>query len=658
MRVGLALVLFVTAHGLQVDFSSTEWKEKPIQKVVKLLNEMQAQIEKEGAEDEATMEEMGCWCETNEREKTTALELADQRIRDLTAAIPEYAAKAMEAEVTIKQLEKEVAENSEALSKAIEVRAKEQDEFRTGEKDLIQSIASLKNAIQMMSKVQLSQESLLQVKNIIRNHMQKHGDIMAGALTGSQHRLAMSLIQDNAMVQRQSHRAPSSAIFGILKGMKESMETNMASNAKDEEEAVAQFKAMKAAKSEEIKAGEDLIMVKKVEMAESKEKNAKAKVDLEDTNESKKADTEFLQNLKLKCDNAQHEYDQRVKTRNEELKAVSETIGIITSDDSKDLFAKSMSFIQISASSKYRQKAKDRVANKIRQLATRNRNPRLMAISTSMRLDAFAKVLENIDKTVAALKAEQSEERKQKDDCVTAFQENDKNIAEKSELSDDLGHTIATLATTISELSEAISALKAQVADSQTEMKKASQVREKENHEFQTTVTEQRATQAILKKALDKLKSFYAALVQKQSDDGSDAISFIQYKKNAGGSGVMAMIETIIDESAAVEAESTKAEVDAQAAYESFMKDSTAANDAAAKDITNKSDELAKAEAAKVTAEDDAKATTEELLTLGELGQTLHKKCDFLVKNFELRQTARAEEIEALVSAKAIFQSV
>jgi len=625
---------------------------------VKLLNEMQAQIEKEGAEDEATMEEMGCWCETNEREKTTALELADQRIRDLTAAIPEYAAKAMEAEVTIKQLEKEVAENSEALSKAIEVRAKEQDEFRTGEKDLIQSIASLKNAIQMMSKVQLSQESLLQVKNIIRNHMQKHGDIMAGALTGSQHRLAMSLIQDNAMVQRQSHRAPSSAIFGILKGMKESMETNMASNAKDEEEAVAQFKAMKAAKSEEIKAGEDLIMVKKVEMAESKEKNAKAKVDLEDTNESKKADTEFLQNLKLKCDNAQHEYDQRVKTRNEELKAVSETIGIITSDDSKDLFAKSMSFIQISASSKYRQKAKDRVANKIRQLATRNRNPRLMAISTSMRLDAFAKVLENIDKTVAALKAEQSEERKQKDDCVTAFQENDKNIAEKSELSDDLGHTIATLATTISELSEAISALKAQVADSQTEMKKASQVREKENHEFQTTVTEQRATQAILKKALDKLKSFYAALVQKQSDDGSDAISFIQYKKNAGGSGVMAMIETIIDESAAVEAESTKGEVDAQAAYESFMKDSTAANDAAAKDITNKSDELAKAEAAKVTAEDDAKATTEELLTLGELGQTLHKKCDFLVKNFELRQTARAEEIEALVSAKAIFQSV
>merc|ERR1719191_9376 len=335
MRVSLVSVLAASAFGLEVDFSAKEWKEKPIQRVVRLLNEMQGQIEKEGAEDEAMMEQMGCWCETNEREKTKAIEDADQRITDLTSAIPEYAAKATEAEVTIKQLQKEVAQNSEALNKATEVRAKEQEEFRTQEKDLIQSIASLKNAVQMMSKVQLNQESLIQVKSLIRHHMEKHGDIVQEGLTGSQHRLVMSLIQDNTMVQRQSHRGPSSAIFGILKGMKEAMETNLASNAKDEEEAVAKFKELKAAKTEEIKAGEDLVMVKKVEMADSKEKNAKAKVDLEDTNESKKADTEFLQNLKLKCDNAEHEYDQRVKTRNEELKAVSETIGILTGDDAK-----------------------------------------------------------------------------------------------------------------------------------------------------------------------------------------------------------------------------------------------------------------------------------------------------------------------------------
>merc|ERR1719262_1870956 len=151
---------------------------------------------------------------------------------------------------------------------------------------------------------------------------------------------------------------------------------------------------MKAAKTQEIKAGEDLVFVKRQEMAAAKEKNAKAKVDLEDTTESKKADTEFLQNLKLKCDNAEHEHEQRVKVRNEELGAVSQTIAILTGDDAKDLFAKSMSFTQISLSSKYRTKAKDHAANQLRKMALKAHDPRLMAISVSMRADVFAKVKE------------------------------------------------------------------------------------------------------------------------------------------------------------------------------------------------------------------------------------------------------------------------
>jgi len=650
MRVVLALVLIVATLGLEVDFSSKAW-EKPIQKVVRLLKEMQAQISKEGEEDKEMMEKMNCHCETNEKEKTKAIADADQRITDLTAAIPESAAKATEAEVTIKQLQKEVAQNSEALEKATEVRAKEQAEFRTGEKDLIQSIASLKNAVQMMSKTNsasFSQQSLLQVQSVIRHHMEKHGHVISQTLTGPQHRIAVSLIQENTMLQRQKTRGPSSAIFGILKGMKEAMEKNLAENAKEEEEAVERFKELKATKQQEITAGEDLIMVKREEMAAAKETNAKSKVDLEDTNECKKADTEFLQNLKLECDNAANEYDKRQKARNEELKGVSETIEILTGDDAKDLFAKSMSFVQVSLSSRSRSKAKERAANKLQKMAMKVRDPRLMAISVSMRLDPFVQVRENIDKTVAALKEEQVEERKQKDDCVLSFQENDKNQAEKSELSDDLKHKIATLETSIGELKEGIDELKTEIADTQAEMKKASELREKENHDFQTVVTEQRATQAILKKALDKMKSTYAALLQKQKEDSVtiDGLSFIQYSKNAGGSGVIAMIEMIIDESKAVEAESVSSEKQATVAYEKFMKDSVKANEAASKDMTQKSDELAKADAAKVTAADDLKHTIDDLLTLGELSQTLHKKCDFLIKNFELRQTKRAEGVQ------------
>merc|ERR1719420_1717624 len=123
-------------------------------------------------------------------------------------------------------------------------------------------------------------------------------------------------------------------------------------------------------------------------------------------------------------------------------------------------------------------------------------------------------------------------------------------------------------------------------------MTKASGLREAANHEFQVTIQDQRATQAILKKALDRLKSFYGFVQTKQEPPTQGT-----YEKNKGGGGVMDMIQTLIEESAELEADAMKAEADAQTAYESFMKDSTASNEAAMKTMTNKAESKAKADA-------------------------------------------------------------
>merc|ERR1719473_772683 len=118
----------------------------------------------------------------------------------------------------------------------------------------------------------------------------------------------------------------------------------------------------------------------------------------------------------------------------------------------------------------------------------------------------------------------------------------------------------------------------------------------------------------------------------------------------------MDMIQTLVEESAALEADAIKAEADEQAAYESFMKDSTASVAAAMKSVNAKTGAKAKADADRTMASNDLKATITDLLTLGEYNQELHKKCDFLVKNFDLRQSSRVQEMEALAQAKAIFQ--
>ena len=54
-------------------------------------------------------------------------------------------------------------------------------------------------------------------------------------------------------------------------------------------------------------------------------------------------------------------------------------------------------------------------------------------------------------------------------------------------------------------------------------------------------------------------------------------------------------------------------------------------------------------------ANEDTDATLLELEQLSNYNAELHESCDFIVQNFEIRQTARDEGIDALKQAKAIL---
>ena len=66
-------------------------------------------------------------------------------------------------------------------------------------------------------------------------------------------------------------------------------------------------------------------------------------------------------------------------------------------------------------------------------------------------------------------------------------------------------------------------------------------------------------------------------------------------------------------------------------------------------------DAKAKAEGAKVEAEAERDDVLGELEQLANENADLHKSCDFTLKNFEIRQTARDEEVEALKQSIAMF---
>merc|ERR1719335_1280851 len=270
----------------------------------------------------------------------------------------------------------------------------------------------------------------------------------------------------------------------------------------------------------------------------------------------------------------------------------------------------------------------------LREAGAKLRNPKLTALAVHMHLDAFAKVKANIDDMVAALKQESKDEIKDRDFCIAELNNNEKQYNAKSDMKADLNTKIADLETEISELTDAIKALSTEVTETQVEMKKATANREAENKEFSMTVQDQQATQAILTKALDRLKAFYeakaAALVQTGSNAPGEALApppeQKTYAKSAAGGGVMAMIEGVIKESKDLEMKAMSDEQDSQAAYEGFVKASNKLIAANTADINTKTEAKSKAD----------------------MSQSLHNQCDFLLKNFETRQSSRIQEIDAL----------
>jgi predicted RNase H-like nuclease (RuvC/YqgF family) len=285
----------------------------------------------------------------------------------------------------------------------------------------------------------------------------------------------------------------------------------------------------------------------------------------------------------------------------------------------------------------------------------------LVALASSVKLDAFTKVKKAIDDMIAKLLQDKEDEIKHKDYCVDEINTNERENDLKNRDKEEKEAHIETMKNEIHVLSQELDTLKAEIQTLQTELKRAGEDREAENKDFQDTVADQRATIKLLQKTLDVLKGFYdkkhkgASLAQEDPAGPPPPPGFKAYKKNEGSGGVLGMIQQIIGDAKAEEAEAIQAEKDAQAAYELYVKDTndsvTSKNDS----ITNKSDTKAKKEGALHEDKKDLNNIMTELEELSNENADLHKACDFTLKNFDIRQSARDEEVEALREAKAVL---
>merc|ERR1719265_2782035 len=495
--------------------------------------------------------------------------------------------------------------------------------------------------------------------------------------------------------KESSEYAPASGeIVGILKQMKETMEGDNAEAVAAEKEAQKAFEELKAAKEAEIAAATKAIEEKLARLGELRVDIVKMKNDLEDSQEGLGEDIKFLADLQKNCDAKKKEWAERSKTRSEELLALADVIKLLSDDDALELFKKTLpgasasSFMQIDATSKQVRQEALALIQTARNTFPGNRNTRaldLIAMALQGKKAGFDKIIKLIDDMVVTLRKEQTDDDDKKEYCnVQLDQAEDQKKATERTIS-DLKAKIADDEEALETLGDEIKALKDGIFELDKQVVEATEQRKQENSDYTQTMAENTAAKELIGIAKNRLNKFYnpklykpppkrelteeeritlnmggtlaptnppagiggtgvtvlASVKEHRDRPAPPPETYGEYKKKSEESnGVMQMMTMLVQDLDKEMTEATAEEKAAQEDYETFMNDSAAKRAEDTKTLQDKEGE---------------KGAEKDLMAVNEFIRDLHAECDWLLQNFDLRKTPRADEIDALGKAKAVL---
>merc|ERR1719189_1991516 len=120
------------------------------------------------------------------------------------------------------------------------------------------------------------------------------------------------------------------------------MAATLADAVAEENAAIKTFEGLIAAKKREVAALTATVESKTQQIGELGVSIVTMKQDLSDTQDSLAEDQQFLAELEKGCATKTAEWEERSKTRSEELVALADTIKVLNDDDALDIFKKTL----------------------------------------------------------------------------------------------------------------------------------------------------------------------------------------------------------------------------------------------------------------------------------------------------------------------------
>jgi len=505
-----------------------------------------------------------------------------------------------------------------------------------------------------------------------------------------------ALVSFLAGSQHTGYTPKSGEITGILKEMGDTMSKTLADLTATEEGAKTSYMQLMSAKKKEVSALTAAIEQKTKQVGDLGVAIVQMKEDLDDTQKALAEDKKFLANLDSMCSSKSAEWEERSKTRTDELVALADTIKLLNDDDALELFKKTLpgagsSFVQVGTQSASKQKAQALSMVRAAQRAADKHNRAgldLLALALTGKKVSFDKVIAMVDGMVAVLKKEQQDDDDKKEYCEMQLDlADDKKKGLEISIADE-ETAIANAKEGISQLAEEMAALEAGIKALDKSVAEATTTRKEENDDFKELMASDTAAKDILNVAKNRLNKFYNPKLYKPpakeelsrmdriSDSMGGAAALVQIsaheqrrdapapppetwdayaKKSQENAGVTAMIDLLIRDLDKDMTQAKTAEKDAQADYETMMQDSADKRTADSASLTEKGNAKADTEAALEAHKATRMSAGKELMATLEYIQSLHTECDWLLQYFDVRKDARAGEIDSLVKAKAVL---
>jgi len=679
----LVLVCACALVGLSSGSVSLTSTGSPVERIVKLLETLKAKTEGDGKAEQQIYDKYACWCEKTTTRKANDIVQAQEDLRSLGQRILKLKGKIATRTAEIAELTENIKDNEEEQEHLTAVRQKQNKAWAEESEEVKQALAALQDAIKVLSEATTPKGAALiqsTQQMMSKNAVKSVIDTLPSKVDMPRERMALL----SEFVSAKAGYAPQSAtIQGMLGDMYLTFSNNLESSTMDEANQNADYEKMYATLEKQNNEFKATRARKETEKAEAEAMLADTTKAYDDTEKQMKADMEFFDQTKEACQSKHEEWTVRKEMRDAELDGINKALEILTSDEARELFAKSIkpgveTFLQIASSPSLLQDSVNapaaRAYNALKGQVKKSHSIRLAALAVQIRSSKaghFDEVIKAIDEMLKTLQEEGADDLAKKTQCLDEYQEITKTVKDLDwQIKNNLAK-IAKLEKLIELRTKEKEETIAKIKETKQYMSDITDERKEENEAYLQAKKDDEDAKDLLEKAKEAFTKFYkeqgvkmgpiqgsVKLLQEEpafersADDAPDATFSKKGNNKVQGKGIVSLFDYIIEDLEDELANEKKAEAKSQEEYEAEMATAQKLVDDLEEKKVTLEGIIAKRKEDKEEENKDMKENNKDRDAELKYEAKIKPDCDWILKAFDQRAAARAAEMDGLTTAK------